>query len=73
MMKLLNSTIFKVRVASPIHQTQMFHILITVKMRRKSGLSQELFTIKRSSRINGFLDKPLLSKMNLLHGGDRNL
>jgi len=65
--------IFKVRVASPIHQTQMFHILITVKMKRKSGLSQEHFIIKRSLRIHGFLVKPVLSKIHLHHGGVRNL
>jgi hypothetical protein len=72
-MRLLNSTIFKVRVASPIHQTQIFHILITVKMKTLFGLSIELFTIKRSLRTLGFQDKPPPSKIHSLHGGVRNL
>jgi len=73
MMRLLNSTIFKVRVASQIHQTQISHILITVKMKMQFGLSKELFTIKRSLRTPGFQVKLPLSKIHLHHGGVRNL
>jgi hypothetical protein len=72
-MKLSSFTIFKERVASPIHQIQMFHTLIMDKMKIKSGLSQKLFTIKMSSRTPGLQDNPTLSKIHLHHGGVRNL
>lgn len=73
MMRLLNSTIFKERVASQIHQTQIFHISITVRMKKKSGLSKELFTIKRLSRTLGFQDRQDLTWIHLLHGGVKSL
>lgn len=72
-MRYLSSTISKESQFSPIHQTQITSLWITVSMRSTSGLSSQLFTTKRRLETIGWeLDHQGLTPYLMLHSGERN-
>jgi hypothetical protein len=73
MMKHTNSTMFKVKVATPIHQTQTNHMLIMDKMKNSSGVSQKLCSTRMLSKTNGYQVKRPNIIVNLHHIGVKSL
>ena len=68
MMRNLSSTMFKVSLSTQIHQTQTILPLITVLMKKISGLLVKLYSIKAELITHG-LQLPGIIQSSLMHHG----